>query len=94
MSAITLRQALGVLAKSSSFSVATVTQRQKDEYDHLKEQLFVKQEIELDLQRYLDVATSIRRTSRLCSSFLLCLKFPWRISIPKMTTLHRYFWAG
>lgn len=56
MSAITLRQALGVLAKSSSFSVATVTQRQKDEYDHLKEQLFVKQEIEFDLQRYLDVA--------------------------------------
>ncbi len=56
MSAITLRKALGVLAKSSSFSVATVTQRQKDEYDQLKEQLFVKQEIELDLQRYLDVA--------------------------------------
>lgn len=56
MSAITLRKALGVLAKSSSFSVATVTQRQKDEYDHLKEQLFVKQEIEIDLQHYLDVA--------------------------------------
>lgn len=43
MSAITLRKALGVLAKSSSFSVTTVTHRQKDEFDQLKEQLFVKQ---------------------------------------------------
>lgn len=56
MSAITLRKALGVLAKSSSFSVTTVTHRQKDEYDQLKEQLFVKQEIETELQRYLDFA--------------------------------------
>ncbi|HBH9174996.1 TPA: DNA phosphorothioation-dependent restriction protein DptF [Escherichia coli] len=56
MSAITLRKALGVLAKSSSFSVTTVTHRQKDEFDQLKEQLFVKQEIETKLQRYLDVA--------------------------------------
>ncbi|HIG9699366.1 MULTISPECIES: DNA phosphorothioation-dependent restriction protein DptF [Enterobacterales] len=56
MSAITLRKALGVLAKSSSFSVTTVTHRQKDEFDQLKEQLFVKQEIEAELQRYLDVA--------------------------------------
>ncbi|HHH2114897.1 TPA: DNA phosphorothioation-dependent restriction protein DptF [Yersinia enterocolitica] len=55
MSAITLRKALGVLAKSSSFSVTTVTHRQKDELDQLKEQLFVKQEIETELQRYLDV---------------------------------------
>lgn len=56
MSAITLRKALGVLAKSSSFSVTTVTHRQKDEFDQLKEQLFVKQDIETELQRYLDVA--------------------------------------
>ncbi|ECD0595789.1 DNA phosphorothioation-dependent restriction protein DptF [Salmonella enterica subsp. enterica serovar Oslo] len=56
MSAITLRKALGVLAKSSSFSVTTVTHRQKDEFDQLKEQLFVKQEMETELQRYLDVA--------------------------------------
>lgn len=56
MGAITLRKALGVLAKSSSFSVTTVTHRQKDEFDQLKEQLFVKQEIETELQRYLDVA--------------------------------------
>jgi len=56
MSAITLRKALGVLAKSSSFSVTTVTHRQKDQFDRLKEQLFVKQEIETELQRYLDVA--------------------------------------
>ncbi|WP_249447757.1 DNA phosphorothioation-dependent restriction protein DptF, partial [Escherichia coli] len=51
-----LRKALGVLAKSSSFSVTTMTHRQKDEFDQLKEQLFVKQEIETELQRYLDVA--------------------------------------
>ncbi|AGB80852.1 DNA phosphorothioation-dependent restriction protein DptF [Serratia sp. FGI94] len=56
MSAITLRQALSVLAKSSSFSVTTVTNRKKDELDELKEKLFVKQEIEVDLQRHLDVA--------------------------------------
>ncbi|MBP2836926.1 DNA phosphorothioation-dependent restriction protein DptF [Dickeya parazeae] len=56
MSAITLRKALSVLAKSSSFSVTTVTHRQRDEFDQLKEQLFVEQEIETDLQRYLDVA--------------------------------------
>lgn len=56
MSAITLRKALGVLAKSSSFSVSTETHRQKDIFDELKEQLFVKQEIEEDLQHYLDIA--------------------------------------
>lgn len=56
MGAITLRKALGVLAKSSSFSVTTVTHRQKDEFDQLKGQLFVKQEIETELQRYLDIA--------------------------------------
>ncbi|MCZ5430342.1 DNA phosphorothioation-dependent restriction protein DptF, partial [Escherichia coli] len=44
------------LAKSSSFSVTTVTHRQKDELDQLKEQLFVKQEIETELQRYLEIA--------------------------------------
>lgn len=56
MSAITLRKALGVLAKSSSFSVTTVTHRQRDVFDQLKEQLFVEQDIETELQRYLDVA--------------------------------------
>lgn len=56
MSAITLRKALGVLAKSSSYSVTTDTSRQKDELDQLKGQLFVKQEIEAELQRYLDFA--------------------------------------
>lgn len=56
MGANTLRKALGVLAKSSSFSVTTVTNRQKNDLDRLKEQLFVKQEIETELQRYLDVA--------------------------------------
>ncbi|CQQ52154.1 DNA phosphorothioation-dependent restriction protein DptF [Yersinia mollaretii] len=56
MSAITLRKALGVLAKSSSFSVTTVTHRQRDVFDQLKEQLFVKQDIEKDLLHHLDVA--------------------------------------
>lgn len=56
MSAITLKKALGVLAKSSSFSVTTLTHRQKDELDKFKGQLFVKQDIETELQRYLDVA--------------------------------------
>ncbi len=56
MSAITLRRALGVLAKSSSFSVTTVTHRQRDIFDQLKEQLFVKQDIEKDLQHHLDVS--------------------------------------
>lgn len=56
MSAITLRKALGVLAKSSSFSVSTETHRKKDIFDELKEQLFVKQEIEDELLRYLDIA--------------------------------------
>ncbi|HCM6148569.1 TPA: DNA phosphorothioation-dependent restriction protein DptF [Klebsiella aerogenes] len=56
MSAITLRQALGVLSKSSSFSVATEKRRQKDKFDDLKEQLFVEQEIETELRRHLDLA--------------------------------------
>ena len=56
MSAITLRQALSVLSKSSSFSVATETRRRKDKFDDLKEQLFVEQEIETDLRRHLDLA--------------------------------------
>ena len=68
MSAITLRKALGVLAKSSSFSVTTVTHRQKDEFDQLKEQLFVKQEIETELQRYLDVAKPGEIIFLCCSS--------------------------
>ncbi|MDB6373935.1 DNA phosphorothioation-dependent restriction protein DptF [Photorhabdus bodei] len=58
MSPITLRKALGVLAKSSSFSVATITHRQKDVFDELKHQLFVKQDIEVELQQYLDTAKS------------------------------------
>jgi DNA phosphorothioation-dependent restriction protein DptF len=56
MSLITLREALGVLAKSSSFSVATETHRQRNVFDELKEQLFVKQDIELELHRHLDTA--------------------------------------
>jgi DNA phosphorothioation-dependent restriction protein DptF len=48
MAVMTLRTALSVLAKSSPFSVSTVIQRCRDEFDLLKEQLFVEQEIERD----------------------------------------------
>ncbi|WP_449632390.1 DNA phosphorothioation-dependent restriction protein DptF [Rahnella aceris] len=59
MSGITLREALGVLAKSSSFSVTTSThQHTPDIFDDLKKQLFVKQDIETELQSYLNVAQS------------------------------------
>lgn len=53
MSAITLRQALGVLAKSSSFSVKTASDRQPDIYDELKDYLYIKPEIELDFEKKL-----------------------------------------
>jgi len=51
--AVTLRKALGVLAKSSPFSVKTTSERTKDIYDELKEYLYVKPEIELDFERVL-----------------------------------------
>lgn len=57
MSTITLRQALGVLAKSSPFSVKTVTARVRDTFDDLKEYLYVEQDIELDFKKRL---TSLR----------------------------------
>lgn len=53
MSNITLSKALGVLAKSSPFSVTTVSTRQKDELDFFKEWLFVQQDIETDLRALL-----------------------------------------
>ncbi len=56
MSVITLAKALSVLAKSSSFSVTTDAKRQRDVFDELKDQLFVEQEIEVDLQHYLRTA--------------------------------------
>lgn len=46
MSSIPLRKALGVLAKSSSFSVKTTTDRPRDIYDDLKDYLYVEPEIE------------------------------------------------
>ena len=54
MSTITLHDALKVLAKSSSLSVTTETDRKKDTYDDLKKQLFVEQAIETDLLSYLN----------------------------------------
>lgn len=58
MSAITLRKALGVLAKSSSFSVKTTSERPRDAYDGLKEYLYVKPEIELDFEKCLSALQS------------------------------------
>ena len=53
MTTLTLTKALGVLAKSSPFSVSTVTSRKKDELDELKAWLFVQQDIETDLRKLL-----------------------------------------
>lgn len=53
MTTMTLRIALSVLAKSSPFSVRTVTQRNMDDFDILKEQLFVEQDIERDFTKLL-----------------------------------------
>lgn len=53
MSSVTLRKALGVLAKSSSFSVKTTSDRPRDIYDDLKDYLYVKPEIELDFEQVL-----------------------------------------
>ncbi|MDU4840498.1 MAG: DNA phosphorothioation-dependent restriction protein DptF [Leclercia adecarboxylata] len=50
MSSIPLRKALGVLAKSSSFSVKTTTDRSRDIYDDLKDYLYVEPEIESDFK--------------------------------------------
>lgn len=50
MSSIPLRKALGVLAKSSSFSVKTTTDRPRDIYDDLKDYLYVEPEIESDFK--------------------------------------------
>lgn len=67
MSVITLRKALGVLAKSSSFSVTTVTERKKDVFDELKQRLFVKQQIESDLEQFLN-STNADEIIFLCGS--------------------------
>ncbi|UNP87548.1 DNA phosphorothioation-dependent restriction protein DptF [Aeromonas encheleia] len=53
MSAVTLRKALGVLAKSSPFSVKTTSERPRDVYDELKDYLYVQPEIELDFEKVL-----------------------------------------
>ncbi|NWA32031.1 DNA phosphorothioation-dependent restriction protein DptF [Pseudomonas sp. C6002] len=53
MTTMTLRKALGVLAKSSPFSVSTVSKRQNDCFDGLKEKLYVKQQIETDFAQLL-----------------------------------------
>ena len=53
MTTINLTKALGVLAKSSPFSVTTVSNRKKDELDQIKAWLFVQQDIETDLRTLL-----------------------------------------
>ncbi|KMJ46480.1 DNA phosphorothioation-dependent restriction protein DptF [Xenorhabdus khoisanae] len=67
MSSLTLRKALSVLAKSSSFSVATLTNRRRDVLDELKQQLFVEQKIESDLKKCLN-SLSNREIIFLCGS--------------------------
>lgn len=57
MKEITFRQALGVLAKSSAFSVKTVTQRSNDVFDDIKSYLYIEQDIEKDFRHLL---TSVR----------------------------------
>ena len=57
MGTLTLRQALVVLAKSSPFSVSTVSERPRDIYDDLKAYLYVEQDIEKDFKKLL---TSLR----------------------------------
>lgn len=57
MSEITFRQALSVLAKSSAFSIKTVTQRSNDVFDDIKSYLYIEQDIEKDFRRLL---TSVR----------------------------------
>ncbi|MGL4206363.1 MAG: DNA phosphorothioation-dependent restriction protein DptF [Aeromonadaceae bacterium] len=58
MSTISLRKALGVLAKSSPFSVKTTSERPRDVYDKLKDYLYVKPEIEFEFERLLSTLRS------------------------------------
>jgi DNA phosphorothioation-dependent restriction protein DptF len=58
MASITLRQALGVLAKSSPFAVCTPAEAsRRDSFDDLKEYLFIEQQIERDFQNLLESAS-------------------------------------
>lgn len=67
MSSISLRKALGVLAKSSSFSVKTTTDRGRDIYDDLKDYLYVSPEIENDFKKCLS-ALQLGECVFLCGS--------------------------
>ena len=64
---LTLTQALSVLAKSSPFSVKTLSDRQKDELDEFKDWLFVEQSIETDLRGFLNEINS-KKIVFLCGS--------------------------
>lgn len=57
MKELSFRQALGVLAKSSAFSVKTITNPNHDIFDDIKNYLYIEQDIEKDF-RYL--LTSVR----------------------------------
>ncbi|WP_340620828.1 DNA phosphorothioation-dependent restriction protein DptF [Xenorhabdus siamensis] len=67
MSSLTLRKALSVLAKSSSFSVVTLTNRRRNALDDLKQRLFVEQKIESDIKKCLGSLNS-REIVFLCGS--------------------------
>lgn len=53
-----LSEALGVLAKSSPFSVATKSDRPKDEFDRLKDHLYIEQKIENEFRTLLEKSRS------------------------------------
>lgn len=54
--AITFRDALSILSKSSPYSVKTLSTRPPDEYDALKRWLYIEQDIEKDLGAQLECA--------------------------------------
>lgn len=51
--AVTLRQALSVLAKSSPFSVTTISERKNDVFDDIKQYLYIEQDIEREFNSLL-----------------------------------------
>lgn len=67
MKELSFRQALGVLAKSSAFSVKTVTERASDVFDDIKNYLYIEQDIEKDF-RYLLTSAHPGEVIFLCGS--------------------------
>jgi DNA phosphorothioation-dependent restriction protein DptF len=64
---LTLRDILSVLSKSSPFSVRTISERPRDEFDDAKEWLYVQQDIERDFLQTLSTLGS-KNVVFLCGS--------------------------